>query len=161
MRGTCHLLKLRYQDRRYSPASDDQVAVTSVGIFAVDAATTHVRQHRFNHSSADLTDQNHSYSCWFACSACVLKNDEQGQESAKVKTPQIRFAPAYLAELILSRECSKRILEALPICLVVLARFSNCRADILVGFADNFRGGSQRKGSVGDNFSLRHKRASA
>ena len=49
-----------YQDRRYSPASDDQVAVTSVGIFAVDTATTHVGQHRFNHSSADLTGRNHS-----------------------------------------------------------------------------------------------------
>ena len=135
--------------------------MTSVGIFAVDTATTHVGQHRFNHSSADLTGRNHSRSCWFACSACVLNNDEQGQESAKVKAPQIRFASAQLAELILSRECSKRILEALPIGLVALAHFSHNRSKFRAGFADNFRGDSEREGVIGDDRPLRHKRASA
>ena len=155
------LAQRMYQDRRYSPAFDVHVAVISVGIFEGDAATTHVGQHRFNHSSADLTGRSHSHLCWSACTACVLYNDERGQESARVNTPQIRFAPVRLAELILSRECLKRILKALPIGLVVLACFSNCRVDILVGFADNFRGCSEREGAVGDNFPLRHKCARA
>ena len=89
-----------------------------------------------------------------------MNNNARGQESAKVKTTKIRFAQAQFVELSLSRECLKRIPEALPIGFVMLARSSYFRTDILFGFADDFRGCSECEGAVGNNFPCRYKGAS-
>ena len=61
------------------------------------------------------------------------------------------------AQAILLRERFKRVLKVLTIGFIMLARSSNFRARICFGFADDFRGRSERQGAVGDNLSLRYK----